>query len=337
MPRSTILDVARQAGVSIATVSRVLNGTAPVEAGTAERVRAAVAAMDYIPHSAARTLASRRTNTIGLLLPQIQGAFFQPLVRGVEQSVREAGYDLLIHTTRNPHGAHLPRRPLAEHNTDGLLAFSDSLDEKELARLHAAGFPLVLLYQSPPAGLVIPCVTIENQSGARQVVEHLVCVHGRRRIVFLRGPHGHEDSDWRERGYRKALETGGVPFDAALVRLGGFSRQDAARALQELLAQGLDFDAVFAGSDDTAVGALQLLRQAGKMVPQEISVVGFDDQDFASTLIPPLTTVRAPTETVGQEAVRLLIAQLRGAPVTPVLVLPTELIVRASCGCAGQG
>jgi DNA-binding LacI/PurR family transcriptional regulator len=162
-------------------------------------------------------------------------------------------------------------------------------------------------------------------------------VHGRRRIVLLRGPHGHEDSEWRERGYREALEACGLPFDSRLVRLGGLLREEAARLLQELLEQGLAFDAVFAGDDDAAVGALQVLRQAGKMVPQDVSVVGFDDKDFASTLIPPLTTVRAPTETVGQEAVRLLIAQLRGQPVTPRLVLPIELIVRASCGCAGQG
>jgi DNA-binding LacI/PurR family transcriptional regulator len=333
MPRTTIIDVARQAGVSIATVSRVLNGTAPVDAATAERVRLTVAELSYIPHAAARTLASRRTNTIGLVLPQIQGAFFQPLVRGVEEGARENGFNLLIHTTRNPNLEHLPSQRLAEHNTDGLLAFTNSLDDDELARLEAASFPLVLLYQTPPAGLKIPYVTIENQAGARDLVDHLIRVHGRRRIVYLKGPAEHEDSEWREKGYREALKTHGIPFDPRRVRTGGFYREDVVRVLQEIHSQGLDFDAVFAGDDDAAIGAYQFLRQSGVRIPQDVSVVGFDDQFFASTLIPPLTTVRAPTEQVGREAACMLVALLQGQPVDNQRVLPVEVILRESCGC----
>jgi DNA-binding LacI/PurR family transcriptional regulator len=186
----------------------------------------------------------------------------------------------------------------------------------------------------------IPTVTIENQSGAQQLVSHLIEVHGRRRILFLRGPEGHEDSQWREKGYREALKAHGIPFDPALVTGGGFNRNEARQTMEQLLCNGADFDAIFAGDDDASVGVLLALWQAGRRVPEEIALAGFDDQVFASTITPPLTTVRAPTEQVGREAVRMLVRLIRGESVVPRLVLPTELVIRESCGCPhvnGQG
>jgi LacI family transcriptional regulator, galactose operon repressor len=331
--RPTIADVARHAEVSTATVSRVLNATGPVHEETAERVRASVEALNYVPHAAARTLASRKTNTIGLLLPEIGGAFFQPLVRGVEAGVGERSFNLLIHTTQMPRPGNAPRRPLGEHNTDGLLIFTDSVDLRELNRLNSIGFPVVLLHQTPPKTLKIPYITIENRSGAQKIVEHLITIHNRRRILFLQGPDGHEDSSLREKGYRDALNANGLTFDPALITRGGFNRDEARETLDQLLLDGLDFDAVFSGDDDSAVGVLQALRQAGRKVPEEISVVGFDDQMFASTLTPPLTTVRAPTEQVGREAVHVLVRMIRGETFESRLVLPTSLVIRESCGC----
>ncbi|MEI2692153.1 MAG: LacI family DNA-binding transcriptional regulator [Anaerolineae bacterium] len=192
--RATISDVARLAGVSIATVSRVLNGTAPVAEETVQAVNSAIAALDYAPHAAARTLAGRRTDTIGLLLPEISGAFYPPLIRGIEQRARETGFDLLIHTTASrPQESERIQMPLDEHNTDGLLVFTDRLGAEGLARFHNRGFPLVLLYRSAPANLDIPVVTLENKAGAASVVEHLIVAHGCRRIAFLAGPPGNED------------------------------------------------------------------------------------------------------------------------------------------------
>ena len=202
----TIADVAERAGVSIATVSRVLNGTVPVQAEKAERVRLAMDELQFVPRTAARVLASKRTHTIGLILPEISGAFFSPMLRGIESQAHEIDYDLLIHsmhaTLSNPNHS----SPLGEHNTDGLLVFTNSLDERRLARLHHLNFPVVLLHQTPPESLNIPVITIENKDGAVMLMNHLIEVHNRRRIVFLRGPVGHEDSLWRERGYREALE-----------------------------------------------------------------------------------------------------------------------------------
>ncbi len=332
----TISDVAQRAGVSIATVSRVINGTAPVSPETAQRVQEAIQDLAFVPRAAARVLASRRTQTLGLLLPQIGGAFFSPLLRGIEAEAQAAGYDLLVHATSHvPHAVGpIARRPLGEHNTDGLIVFTQSIDEKELRRLYAFGFPVVLLYQSPPPSLNIPTVTVENKAGAQTIVEHLIRAHGRRRIVFLRGPAGNEDSEWRERGYREALEAHGIPFDPTLVATGGFNEEEAQVAMQTILAAGVGFDAVFGGDDDSAAGAIAALKQAGKRVPQEISVVGFDDVTVARYLHPPLTTIRTPIEQVGREGVRQLVRLISGQPADALVLMRTEFIIRESCGCS---
>jgi DNA-binding LacI/PurR family transcriptional regulator len=332
----TIADVAERAGVSIATVSRVLNQTTAVVPATAERIHAAINELHYVPRTAARVLASRRTDTLGLLLPEIGGAFFSPLLRGIEAEARSAGFDLLIHATS--HIAHAstpsPRHTLAEHNTDGIIVFTQSIDSEELARLRLLNFPVVLLYQTPPDALDIPAVVVENKSGAQMLVEHLIEVHGCKRIGFLRGPEGNQDSEQRTAGYRQALRKHHIPWDPALLGLGGFNDEDANTTIQQWLEQGIEFDAVFTGDDDAAAGALSALRRAGKRIPQEIKVVGFDDIPVARFLSPPLTTVRAPIEQVGREAIRQVVHLIRGEPAKGLSLMPTELIIRESCGCA---
>jgi len=334
--RATITDVARLAGVSIATVSRVLNGTAPVAEETVQQVNQAIAALDYAPHAAARTLAGLRTETIGLLLPEISGAFFSPLIRGIESGAREASFDLLIHTTADQYRDHdRMQMPLDEHNTDGLLVFTNRLSEAELARFHSRGFPLVLLYRSAPVGTGIPVVTLENKAGARSVVEHLIVAHGCRRIAFLSGPPGNEDSCWREAGYREALQAHGIADDPALHGVGNFDDVKAQATVEQWLRQGMAFDAIFAGDDEAATGCILALHQAGKRVPEDVAVVGFDDVPFAHLMTPKLTTVRAPIETAGHQAARMLIALIQGDEVDRLVLLPTELIIRQSCGCNG--
>lgn len=330
----TIKDVAEHAGVSIATVSRVLNKTAPVQDETAQRVFTAVEALKYRPKAAARILARQKTDTIGLLLPVISGDFFAEMLQGIERGVVEGGYGLLIHSTfstvmPNPSNKHV----LGEHNTDGVIIFSDSLDEEELRRFHDIGFPVVLLHRSSPAGLDIPCVTVENKNGARAIVEHLIVVHDRRRIVFLRGPDGHEDSAWRELGYKQALERHAIPFDADLVELGNFNSQDAQAAMWRLMARGVPFDAVFAADDDSAAGALAALQSAGRRVPQDVGLAGFDNSPFAPALNPPLTTINAHIQQAGYTAAQQLVRLLQTGQADPIVLLPTELVIRRSCGC----
>jgi LacI family transcriptional regulator len=327
----TIADVAQLAGVSIATVSRVLNTSAPVVEETAQRVRAAVDELQFVPRTAARVLAGRKTNTIGLLFSEISGAFFAHLLKGVEAQLRSAGYELLIYSTQNEHP--IKRKPLGEHNTDGLLVFTASLEQEELQRLNNINFPLVLMHQTPPAGLNIPVITIENKDGAEILVSHLIEKHGRRRIVFLQGPDGHEDSYWRERGYREALESHGIPFDPSLVASGEFNEEQAFIAMQQLLMDGADFDAVFSGDDDAAIGVYRALKMANRIIPDDVAVVGFDDVQFSRYISPALTTIRAPIEEVGREAVRQLIHLLNGEQAQSLTLMRTELVIRNSCGC----
>jgi DNA-binding LacI/PurR family transcriptional regulator len=332
----TIADVAERAGVSIATVSRVLNGTTPVVPETAQRIRAAIDELHYVPRTAARILASRRTDTVGLLLPEIGEAFFSTLLRGIEAEARSAGFDLLIHATSHlPHASiPSPRRSLAEHNTDGLVVFTQSIDANELERLRGMNFPVVLLFQTPPASLDIPAILLENQSGARSLVDHLIEVHRCRRIAYLRGPNGNEDSQGREAGYELSLKSHGMRIDPLLIGTGGFNEEEASATIRGWLDQGLRFDAVFAGDDDAAAGVLAALRRAGRRIPQDVKVVGFDDSTVSRFLTPPLTTVRAPIEEVGREAIRQLVSLIRHETAQLLTLMPTQLIIRESCGCS---
>ena len=336
LPRNrppTIADVARHAEVSIATVSRVLNGTTPVQPEKADRVRLAMDELKFVPRHAARVLASRRTNTVGLVMSEISGAFFPPMLKGIEGGAYDAGYDLLIHSTKKEGPS---RRPLGEHNTDGLLIFTDSLDHRELHHLHNMNFPMVLLHQSPPDSLNIPVIAIENKDGAAMLVNHLIEKHDRHRIVFLRGPEGHEDSVWRERGYRDALRAHKIKFDPGLVASGGFDEDEAFVAIQQMVLDGIQFDAIFAGDDDSAIGAMRALKMAARLIPQDVAVVGFDDVPFARYLSPALTTVRAPIEEVGREAVRQLVLLMNGGQAHVLTLMPTELVIRESCGCVSS-
>jgi LacI family transcriptional regulator len=333
--RATITDVAEHANVSIATVSRVINKTAAVAPDTAERVYAAIADLDYIPHAAAQGLARRRTNMVGLLLPMIGGSYFSPMLRGIENAVSQNGMALLIFSMQTssiqPHRFNLP---LGEHNTDGLIVFTNSLGEADLARLHKRQLPMLLLHQTSPPGMNIPCVTVENKAGSRKLINHLIESHHYQTIAFLAGPDGNEDSHWREMGYREALAAHDIPFDPALVATGGFSEIEAQTAVEQWLLEGVEMDAIFAGDDDAAIGAITALRRAGRRIPQDIAVVGFDDLPLSRHLSPALTTVRAPIEQVGEEAVNQLVRLIRTGQAESLIMLPTQLIIRQSCGCS---
>jgi DNA-binding LacI/PurR family transcriptional regulator len=331
----TIHDVAQKAGVSISTVSRVVNRNVPVSEEVAARVEAAMQELKFVPRAAARHLATRQTRTIGLLLADILGDFFGPLLAGIESVTDPQGYDLLISTAgrRGPHDQLPPS--LGNHNTDGLLVFAGALTPHGIAHGHSLGVPMVLIHQSPPEGLNIPCVTIENKAASCEIVSHLIEAHQHGRIVFLRGLPNNEDAHWREMGYREALDAHGLAFDPALVVPGDFSRKVARDSMAQLLMDGVTFDAVFAGDDEAAVGVLQALQAAGKQVPEQVAVVGFDDQRLAAVLTPPLSTVHAPTDQVGAQATRQLIRLIQTGQSEALTLLPTQMVIRRSCGCQG--
>ncbi|MDX9993567.1 MAG: LacI family DNA-binding transcriptional regulator [Anaerolineales bacterium] len=330
----TIRDVASQANVSVATVSRYINQTAPVSEDVAERIQAVMNSLRYTPHVAARNLATNRANAIGLMVSfNMYGDFFGPMLNGIESVVGEDGLSLLISSNNLALRGGQRGVPLGPNNTDGLIVYADSLDEQEVRHLYELQFPMVMVYRTPPEGLKIPCVNIENKAASFKIVEHLIKVHNRRRIIFLRGPEGQQDSYWRELGYLKALEENGIACDPLLILPGEFERHIAAMTITDAILNGLEFDAVFAGDDDAAVGVLGALRDAGKRVPQDVSVVGFDDQRTSSYLTPALTTVRAPTLEVGRVAAQQLINLLRNGQADCETLLPTEIVIRESCGC----
>jgi LacI family transcriptional regulator len=332
--RATIDDVALKAGVSTATVSRVINNTGTVAPRTREIVLDAISELNYRPQSAAQILASKKTSTIGLLFQAISGEFFSPMLRGIESGAQESGYNLLIYSTQlDPSDNSRLAMPLGEHNTDGVLIFVDSIIDEEIIRFSEIGFPVVLIHQSPPNDLQIPWITVENKSGARKMMNHLIEVHQYRRIAFLSGSVGHEDSHWRELGYRESLAAHDIPFDPELIASGNFNRDVAQTVVKRWLQNGTQFDAIFAADDEMALGVIAAFEKENIQIPEDIALVGFDDIYLARFLSPPLTTVKAPTEQVGKEAIRLLVDKINGRPTESIILLPTEIVVRQSCGC----
>ncbi len=329
--RATIGDVAKLANVSIATVSRVINDTGQVAGETRTRVMQAIEQLRYTPQAAAKGLASRKTQTIGLIVHEISGPFFQPMLRGIEYSVRESGFDLLVNSTKSFGDSRRGFGPtLGNHNTDGLIVYTDSLSDDSIRHLRDIRFPVVMLYRTPPIGIDIPYVVIENQKGAFEITKLLIQC-GRRRIAFLSGPEGNEDSHWRHIGYKEALFKHELVYDESLIGKGGFTEECAYKQTKKWLDVELDFDAVFAGADDAALGVLVALRERKLRIPEDVSVVGFDDIPLARHLTPPLTTVRAPIEEAGRETVRKLVQLITGQTVESKTVLPVEVIRRGSC------
>lgn len=329
--RVTIKDVAAQAGVSIATVSRVLNGNRRVSTENITRVNAAIEQLGYKPNAAAQGLARNKTNAIGLVVDEIAGEYFQHMLRGVEIATSNHHYELIINSTRRANK--VGNYAVGEQNTDGLLVFADSLPDEELVRLAKLNFPMVLLHRSPPDGLPIPCVTVENKSGARQMTDYLIEERGYQRIAFLTGPDGHEDSHWRERGYRESLEAHHIQPDSQRIGMGGFDETIAYQTVQQWIQHGIEMDVIFAADDDSAIGAVLALKEAGLRVPEDVGVVGFDDIRLSRYFDPPITTVRAPIEHAAQIAIEQLIKRIANEPVDMLTLLPVELVVRRSCGC----
>jgi len=326
MKSATIRDVADAAGVSVATVSRVYNGIDAVAEPTRARVIAATAALDYVPHSGARSLSTRRTDTIGVILPGRSREFFSELIRGIDLATRARGLHLLLsHSHGDPVEATTVLRAMRSR-VDAIVVMSPYADEGVLAAL-GGSTPLVLLGSGGDAG-GHPRFAIDNHAGAFAMTAHLLGA-GFRRIAFVSGPADNIEAAQRLAGYRDALAAhGGVPEQVAQ---GDFSEQSGARAAG-LLLEGPRPDAIFAGNDMMAVGCLQALREAGLRVPDDIALAGFDDIPISRFLDPPLTTVGVPIAELGRQAVESCAEILStGAPGASRTFTP-QLVIRASSG-----
>ena len=329
--RPTSADVAARAGVSRTTVSFVLNYRTDIQISdeTRQRVFLAASELGYHPHAPARQLAGGRSHVLGLVLrqtaEQVAGdATLAETLRGIASAARAAGSRVMVEPLA-PEGTY--DRLLRAQHADGLILSGPRVDDPSLAELANEGFPLVLQGSLP--GLAVPSVDIDNVAGARGAVEHLLSL-GHRRIACVTNA-GLSYTSARERlqGYRDAIESAGVPYDDTLVAEGSFDAASGERATAALLRR-TTFSAMFVASDVLALGAFGALREANRRVPDDVSIVGFDDVPLAAFFDPPLTTVRLPAFELGQAAGRALLDRIADRAVPQRTLLPTELIVRGS-------
>jgi LacI family transcriptional regulator len=329
-PTPSIYVVAQVAGVSVATVSRVLNGKGPVRATTRAHVLAVVGSMGYVPHSAARSLSTRRTLAIGVVLPDMHGAFFGEIVRGLDLVARAAGYHLLVSGSHSDPAETAAVLQALHGRVDGLVLMAPGLGAGWLRESLPRRVPVVLLNGDDGAP-EHSSIRIDNRRGARLAVEHLVAL-GHRDIAFVAGPPGNSDAGERLRGYEEGVRASGREPQARLELPGDFSEESGARAGAAIAALVPRPTAVFAANDAMAVGCLAALREHGLEVPRDVSLVGFDDIPIARYLTPPLTTVQVPIAELGRYAMDAVLAAVEeGARETSAhAVLAPTLAVRAS-------
>lgn len=357
--RPTLEQVAARAGVGRGTVSRVINGSPRVSDRTRAAVEAAVAELGYVPNGAARALAAGNADAVALVVPETENKlfaepYFSGILRGVSAELADSAMQLLLTLIRDQHERDRFVQYAAARRVDGVLLVSVHADDPLPDSLRLSGMPTVLGGRRNGAESV-PYVDSDNVGGAQIAVEHLIG-RGRRAVATITGPLDMYVAQCRLEGHREALRAAGRKDDERLVVHGDFTEEGGKRAMRELLQRAPEVDAVFCASDLMASGARLVLREAGRTVPQDVALVGFDDSAVARHMDPPLTTVRQPIEEMGRAMARTLLelmAQERepaadgpgargpgarppggaGADTahgTPGLVLPTELVRRGS-------
>jgi LacI family transcriptional regulator len=322
---ATIRDVARLAGVSVATVSRSINGSPSVSPDTRDRINRAAESLNYTPHAGARSLSIAKTQAIGVVLPDLFGEFFSELVRGLDRRAGELGYHLMLSSLH----ADLARVTRAvstmRGRVDGVIVMAPQLPVKTLTATLPAGMPALLL--NSERNRTHPVITFDNRSGAVAVTRYLIGL-GRRHIVHISGPAGNIDAAEREAGYRAAMAEFAPDAPVTVVE-GRFDDESGAAALRDLLAAGTKVDAIFAANDMMAIGALTWARQNGIAVPGQIAVAGFDDIPLAHYL--GLTTMRVHVAELGGRAVTRLAAMIDGDDAGKKLeIITPDLVIRES-------
>lgn len=329
--RATIQDVARTAGVSPATVSKVLNAVPYVSAATEARVRAAMDRLNYRPSSIARSLKSNRTATLGLITNDLEGIFTMSMMRGVEEVATRQGFSVFL---CNSYGEAERERGhllvLRDKQIDGVILLNGfRVSERPAPALPMGDVPVVYLFQYTRE-LAVPSVIPDDFGGAVLGTRHLLdCGH--RRIGVINGPANYEATHERLKGYRQTLEAAGIPFDPALVRAGKWYENSGYALAHDLMNLPEPPDALFCMSDSLAVGAMSALRERRLRVPEDVSVIGFDNRPFAAHQVPPLTTVQLPLLEMGRLAGELLLKAIQtGEPSAVIHRVSCQFIQRAS-------
>ncbi|HEX7004723.1 MAG TPA: LacI family DNA-binding transcriptional regulator [Trueperaceae bacterium] len=307
----TIREVSRRAKVSASTVSRVLNGTAPVAEETKKRVLDAVKELSYRPNAFARSLATNRSGGIGVSVNDLGSPYYGAMLKGIEAEVEAAGMHMLV---SSGHADRLKERRsvefLLERRPDALIVHLEATPDLELLDLMHGAVPVVLIGRHL-ADVSERCVFLDNETGGERATSHLID-NGHQRIAHIAGPLSFPDSRDRLQGYRRALEKSGIEYDERLVVEADFLEEGGYQAVDRLLARETPFSALFSANDQMAAGALQALREAGKAVPDDVSVMGYDDVILARYLSPGLTTIRQPLAEMGRAAARIALDVLAG-------------------------
>lgn len=326
MPVS-IYDIARAAGVSPSTVSRALEDHPRISAETRKRIQKLAREMDYVPSTVARSLTAKKTWTIGMVLPTISDPFMGRVVEGVEQAAIEAGFNVFISTSQNDRQREIEVvAMLQKRRVDGIIVIASHLFDGWPRAVHHSRVPVVMIDEQNP-GENMHFVAVDDRSGARVAVEHLLAL-GHRRIGYVGVSNRPQSNQYRLKGYQDALQVAGEAVDPALIITVDdvMERGQIGEAsLEPLLAAGAT--AVFCYNDTTAIGLLAACARYGLTVPEQLSIIGFDDIDMAAYTLPPLTTMRQPRFELGQWAMQMMLALLDGQEPAN-RIIPAELIVR---------
>lgn len=329
MANATIRDVARAADVSVASASRALNGHDNVRAEMRARVEEAARRLGYVPHAGARSLSLARTNAIGVVLPDLHGEFFSEFVRGMDREASTRGLHLLLSNMHADPDQGIEALRSMRGRVDGLVVMAPQVDPDALGSHLPASVPAVLVNCAPNQQSRAE-LRIDNAAGADAMVEHLLA-QGRRAIVHISGPAGNIDADERRRGYLTAMARAGLESH---VIEGNFEEPSGAEAVATLHRDGIEYDAIFAGNDMMAIGALVALRDHGLSVPRDVALAGFDDIPLARLISPGLSTMRVGIADAGARAVERLAAIIAGETDHSVEAMVPRLIVRDSTGRA---
>ncbi|UOF90347.1 LacI family transcriptional regulator [Fodinisporobacter ferrooxydans] len=328
--KPTIYDVAKEAGVSISTVSRVINNTGRIGEKTRKKVLEVVEQLNYHPSVVASALTGKRTCTIGLIIPDVANPFFAELSRSIEDHGRELGFNLLMcNTDNNPDTEEMYLSLLKQKSVDGIIIGTTTKNYNLLRELQKEHFPIALIAQDIPE-LMLDVVTVDDFLGGYMATSHLVSL-GHEKIGCILGTLARTSEKYRYQAYRQVLEENGLDFDEDFVMHTDYSMEDSKRAALELLRSPKRPTAVFANYDSLAIGVYQAAKELGLKIPEDISVIGFDNTILASIVDPPLTTIAQPIHEMGQQVMDLLVQEIEGRKNTKRrLVLPPELIIRNS-------
>lgn len=326
---ATIKDVSKLAGVSKATVSRVINGNQSVSPESRDRVMQAMDELGYKPNALAQALATNRSKTIGMVVSDLSGAFFGPMMKSAEKVIREAGWQLVV---TNSQGQENYEREaidfLFNRPVDAMIVTLYAFPETELLQMNRQGTPVVVVNREVQ-DFTENCIYLDNVYGGYLATKHLL-EKGHRNIAHLCGHLTHSDAQERLSGYKKALAEFGISYDSSLVYEEDYNEAGGHRACRQLLESGAEFTAIFCGNDGIAIGANQELNLHGKSVPEDVSLVGYDDVNFARYLTPALTTIHFPVEEMGAQAAELALKQITNSDTEIKHRLVPQLIERDS-------